>query len=95
MPRRQLGLKVPPSERPHAKPLALLLGAQEEPVHPEGSRLYAPKEMLASMLATIHNERFIIRLVDAIRHSIKEGTFEDLRTETLGRYYARSQAAQT
>jgi queuine tRNA-ribosyltransferase len=57
--------------------------------------LFKAKEMLASMLATIHNERFIIRLVDAIRHSIKEGTFEDLRTETLGRYYARSQAAQT
>ncbi|MDF2823877.1 MAG: queuine tRNA-ribosyltransferase, partial [Mycobacterium sp.] len=49
--------------------------------------LFKAKEMLASMLATIHNERFIIRLVDQIRASIPDGRFDDLREHTLGRYY--------
>ena len=49
--------------------------------------LFKAKEMLASMLATIHNERFIIRLVDQIRASITDGTFDDLREHVLGRYY--------
>ena len=50
--------------------------------------LFKAKEMLASMLATIHNERFIIRLVDQIRESISAGSFDELRAEVLGRYYA-------
>lgn len=49
--------------------------------------LFKAKEILASTLATIHNERFIIRLVDQIRASIGDGTFTDLRQEVLGRYY--------
>ncbi|MGB3483319.1 MAG: tRNA guanosine(34) transglycosylase Tgt [Mycobacterium sp.] len=49
--------------------------------------LFKAKEMLASMLATIHNERFIIRLVDQIRASIGDGTFDELREHVLGRYY--------
>lgn len=47
--------------------------------------LFKAKEMLASTLATIHNERFIVRLVDRIRESIITNDFEELRTETLGR----------
>ncbi|WP_149360364.1 tRNA guanosine(34) transglycosylase Tgt [Lolliginicoccus suaedae] len=50
--------------------------------------LYKSKEFLASTLATIHNERFIIRLVDQIRDSINGGYFADLRADVLGRYYA-------
>lgn len=49
--------------------------------------LFKSKEMLASTLATIHNVRFIIRLVADIRTSILEGTFYDFRDETLGNYY--------
>lgn len=49
--------------------------------------LFKAKEMLASMLSTIHNERFIIRLVDQIRAAITDGTFDDLREHVLGRYY--------
>jgi queuine tRNA-ribosyltransferase len=52
--------------------------------------LFKAKEMLASMLATIHNERFIIRLVDQIRASITDGTFDDLREHVLGRYYGEA-----
>lgn len=50
--------------------------------------LFKAKEMLASTLATIHNEHFVVTMVDRIRESIVNGTFDDLRTEVLGRYYA-------
>ena len=50
--------------------------------------LFKSKEILAAMLATIHNERFIIRLVDQIRDAITAGRFDDLREHVLGRYYA-------
>ncbi len=49
--------------------------------------LFKSKEMLASMLSTIHNERFVIRLVDQIRESISAGRFDDLQEHVLGRYY--------
>lgn len=50
--------------------------------------LFRAKEMLASTLATIHNEHFIVTLVDSIRASIDAGTYWELKEETLGRYYA-------
>jgi len=50
--------------------------------------LFKAKEMLASTLCTIHNERFIIRLVDDIRESIGDGRFDELREHVLGRYYS-------
>ncbi|KUI28358.1 queuine tRNA-ribosyltransferase [Mycobacterium sp. IS-1742] len=49
--------------------------------------LFKAKEMLASTLCTIHNERFVIRLVDRIRASIVAGDFDELREHVLGRYY--------
>lgn len=49
--------------------------------------LFKAKEMLASTLATIHNERFVVRLVDRIRESIRTGEFDALREDVLGRYY--------
>ena len=54
--------------------------------------LFKAKEMLASTLATIHNERFIIRLVDQIRTSIGDGRFAELREHVLGRYYGSTTA---
>ncbi|SER56247.1 queuine tRNA-ribosyltransferase [Propionibacterium cyclohexanicum] len=50
--------------------------------------LFRAKEIAAKMLATIHNERFTIRLVDDIRHAMRQGDFEAFRTEFLGRFYA-------
>ncbi len=47
--------------------------------------MFRGKEMLAATLATIHNERFIVRLVDRIRASIDDGTFDDVREDYLGR----------
>ncbi|SCX28716.1 tRNA-guanine transglycosylase [Mycolicibacterium fluoranthenivorans] len=49
--------------------------------------LFKAKEMLASTLCTIHNERFTIRLVDQIRAAITAGEFDELREHVLGRYY--------
>ncbi len=54
--------------------------------------LFKAKEMLASTLCTIHNERFVVRLVDDIRGSIETGTFDAFRIEFLGRYYQRLRA---
>ncbi len=50
--------------------------------------LFKAKEMLAATLATIHNERFTVRLVDDIRASIDAGRFADFRRDFLGRFYS-------
>jgi len=52
--------------------------------------LFSAKEMLGSTLATIHNERYIVRLLDRIRASIVDNTFHELRAEVLGRLKATS-----
>jgi len=49
--------------------------------------LFKAKEMLSATLCTIHNERFVIRLVDQIRAAIVAGEFDELRAQVLGRYY--------
>jgi queuine tRNA-ribosyltransferase len=49
--------------------------------------LFKAKEILAATLCTIHNERFIVRLVDQIRAAIRSGDFDELRSHVLGRYY--------
>ncbi|RRQ27832.1 MULTISPECIES: tRNA guanosine(34) transglycosylase Tgt [unclassified Rhodococcus (in: high G+C Gram-positive bacteria)] len=49
--------------------------------------LFKAKEMLASTLCTIHNERFTVKLVDDIRASIEQGRFEEFKKEFLGRFY--------
>jgi len=49
--------------------------------------LFRAKEMLSATLATIHNERFVVRLVDRIRASIENGSFADFRADFLGHYY--------
>ncbi|NLA64448.1 MAG: tRNA guanosine(34) transglycosylase Tgt [Leucobacter sp.] len=54
--------------------------------------LFKANEMLASTLATIHNERYIVRLVDRMRESIIDGTFAELRDETLGRLARRARS---
>ena len=49
--------------------------------------LFKAKEILSATLCTIHNERFIIRMVDRIRDAIADGRFDELRDDVLGRYY--------
>lgn len=47
------------------------------------------KELLANTLMSIHNEHFIIKLVDDIRHSINDGRFFGLKRAWLARYYSQ------
>lgn len=56
--------------------------------------LFRGKEMLAGTLATIHNERFIVRLVDQMRQAIIDGTFTDMKNEFMGRYTHKSGQAR-
>ncbi len=49
--------------------------------------LYHSKEILASTLGSIHNEYFVVNLVDRIRNSIENNTFFDFKNSFLKRYY--------
>ena len=51
------------------------------------AHLFRSKEMVAGTLATIHNERFIVRLVDQMRTTIETGDFFEFKREFLGRFY--------
>ncbi|WP_425452063.1 tRNA guanosine(34) transglycosylase Tgt [Arthrobacter silvisoli] len=50
--------------------------------------LYKAKEMLSATLISIHNERFVVRMVDDARGAIESGDFFEFKAETLGRYYS-------
>lgn len=52
--------------------------------------LLRAKESLAGTLLSIHNEHFIVKLVDDIRQSITTGTFYDFRDTFLHTYYGRA-----
>ena len=51
------------------------------------NHLFRADEILSATLASIHNERFVVRTVDAIRESIKDGTYWEYKKQFLGRYY--------
>ena len=51
------------------------------------AHLFRSKEMVAGTLATIHNERFIVRLVDQMRTTIETGDFFEFKREFLARFY--------
>lgn len=51
--------------------------------------LFKADEILGKSLATIHNIRFIVRLVDDIRASIKDSTFFAFKKQFLADYYAQ------
>ncbi len=51
--------------------------------------LFKSDELLANTLATIHNERFIVKLVDDIRASIADGSFYDFKQSFLADYYSK------
>ncbi|WP_139004155.1 tRNA guanosine(34) transglycosylase Tgt [Arthrobacter crystallopoietes] len=50
--------------------------------------LFKANEMVSHTLISIHNERFIVKLVDDARLAIEDGSFFDFKNEVLGRYYA-------
>ena len=51
--------------------------------------LFRSKEMLAATLATIHNQHFIVGLVDQMRSGIEDGTFFDFKAQFMAMYYKK------
>ena len=49
--------------------------------------LFKTDEITAKVLASIHNEHFVVSVVDKIRESLLSGEFESYRDEFLKRYY--------
>lgn len=56
------------------------------------NHLFRADEILASTLASIHNEYFVINTVDRIRESLENGTFFEFKREFLARYYGKERA---
>lgn len=54
--------------------------------------LFRANEILGLTLASIHNERFVVRTVDNIRKSIYDETFFNYKKEFLERYYGSIKA---
>ncbi|WP_423184781.1 tRNA guanosine(34) transglycosylase Tgt [Arthrobacter sp. NyZ413] len=50
--------------------------------------LYKAHEMVSATLISIHNERFVVKMVDDARLAIESGDFFEFKAETLGRYYS-------
>ncbi len=53
------------------------------------AHLFRSEEMLAATLASIHNLRFLIALVEKMRVAIIDGSFEKFKVEFVGRYYRK------
>jgi queuine tRNA-ribosyltransferase len=49
--------------------------------------LFKARELLSNTLATIHNERFIVRLVDEIRYAIDDKSLDRFKKSWLKNYY--------
>ena len=56
--------------------------------------LFRAKELLGLRLASVHNLRFVLRLMERIRTAIAEGRFESFRREFLSRYHPTNEAAR-
>ena len=49
--------------------------------------LFKTDEITAKVLASIHNEHFVVHVVDQIRVSLLDGNFQEYKTQFLSRYY--------
>ena len=52
--------------------------------------LFRTDEITAKVLASIHNEHFVVHLVDEIREAIKNDTFDEFKQNFLARYYRKT-----
>jgi queuine tRNA-ribosyltransferase len=57
------------------------------------NHLFRADEILGLTLASVHNERFVVRTVDCIRESIENGDFFEYKKEFLERYYGVDRAS--
>lgn len=53
------------------------------------AHLFRSNEMLAGTLGSIHNLRFLVALVEKMRASIIDGSFETLKNSFIARYYKK------
>lgn len=51
--------------------------------------LFKTDEITAKILASIHNEHFVVSVTDQIRESIKDGSFKKYKSEFISRYYKK------
>ena len=58
------------------------------------NHLFRAEELLGLRLASIHNLRFLARLMENIRQSILDGTFAAFAADFLGRYSPTDDAAR-
>ena len=58
------------------------------------NHLFRANEILASTLASIHNEFFVINTVDKIRESLENGNFYEYKRDFLNKYYGKENAAK-
>jgi len=49
--------------------------------------LYKVDEITGKTLASIHNERFVVRICDRIRESILNDTFDEYMSDFMAKYY--------
>ena len=56
------------------------------------NHLFRADEILASTLASIHNEFFVINTVDKIRESLENDTFFEYKRQFLNEYYGEERA---
>ena len=54
--------------------------------------LFRVDEITGKVLASIHNEHFVVSVTDKIRDSLLDGSFADYKKEFLDRYYAPRRA---
>ncbi|MBB2995269.1 queuine tRNA-ribosyltransferase [Paeniglutamicibacter cryotolerans] len=50
--------------------------------------LYKSKEILSHTLISIHNEYFVVKMVDDARQAIEDGTFHEMKARVMAEYYA-------
>jgi queuine tRNA-ribosyltransferase len=51
------------------------------------AHLFHAREITAGVLASIHNEYFVVNLTKKIRQSLLDGTFQDFKQDFLSKYY--------
>lgn len=56
--------------------------------------LFKVDEITAKILASIHNEHFVVNTVDKIRESILNDTFDEYMADFLAKYYDQSQSSK-
>ena len=51
--------------------------------------MFKSKEILSHTLISIHNEHFVVKMVDDARQAIEDGTFHEMKADVMAKYYAR------